>query len=67
MMNPLILRLAIAAAALRRRWHQLRSEGERGNTAEQTVLIALLVVLAITVVGIITAKVVGAANGITLP
>lgn len=66
MMNPLIL-LTIATDALRRRWHQLRTESERGNTAEQTVLIALLVVLAITVVGIITAKVVGAANGITLP
>jgi len=66
-MNPLTLYLAIATDALRRRWLQLRAEGERGNSAEQTALIALLVVLAITVVGIISAKVVGAANGISLP
>lgn len=66
-MNLLIYYLSSAFAATRRRWHHLRTESQRGSTAEQTALIALLVVLAITVVGIISAKVIGAANGITLP
>ena len=66
-MNPLIYYLSATFAAACRRWHQLRTEPQRGSTAEQTALIALLVVMAITVVGIISAKVVGAANGISLP
>jgi len=67
MITRITVHLAIALDALRRRWQQLAAEPQRGSTPEQTALIALLVVMAITVVGIISAKVVSAANGISLP
>lgn len=66
-MNQLTLYLTIALDTVRRRWQNLLTQPQRGNTPEQTALIALLVVMAITVVGIISAKVVGAADGISLP
>ncbi len=67
MTTRLTVHLAIALAAIRRRWQHLVAEPQRGNTPEQTALIALLVIMAITVVGIISAKVVSAASGISLP
>jgi hypothetical protein len=67
MVTRLTVHLALALAVVRRRWQQLLADPQRGNTPEQTALIALLVVMAITVVGIISAKVVSAAGGISLP
>jgi hypothetical protein len=67
MVTRLTVHLAIILAAARHRWQQLVAEPQRGNTPEQTALIALLVIMAITVVGIISAKVVSAASGISLP
>ncbi len=63
-MPPLISLLATALHTARRRWRTARSTPERGDMPDQIVWIALLVVLAITVVGIITAKVIAKANGI---
>lgn len=67
MLTRLSVRLALVLDELRRRWHHLAAEPQRGSTPEQTALIALLVIMAITVVGIISAKVVSAASGISLP
>ena len=66
-MNTLMIHLALAVARLRARWRAAAAEPERGNSAETVVLIALFVLLAITVGGVITAKVTSAANGISLP
>ena len=63
-MFALITHLAGALDTARARWHAARSEPERGDMPDQIVWIALLVVLAITAVGIITAKVIAKANGI---
>lgn len=63
-MHTLILHIAAALDTARTRWHAARATPERGDMPDQIVWIALLVVLAITVVGIITAKVVAKANGI---
>ena len=63
-MEPLIAYLAAALATARTRWRTARSTPERGDMPDQIVWIALLVVLAITVLGIITAKVISKANGI---
>ena len=67
MVTRITVHLALILAAVRRRWRHLLAEPQRGNTPEQTALIALLVIMAITVVGIISAKVVSAASGISLP
>jgi hypothetical protein len=67
MATRLTVHLALVLAAIRRRWMRLVAEPQRGSTPEQTALIALLVIMAITVVGIISAKVVSAASGISLP
>ena len=67
MVTRLTVCLAMALEEVRRRWHRLVAEPQRGSTPEQTALIALLVIMAITVVGIISAKVVSAAGGISLP
>jgi len=67
MVTRITVRLALVLAAARLRWQHLLAEPQRGNTPEQTALIALLVIMAITVVGIISAKVVSAASGISLP
>jgi hypothetical protein len=58
--------LTTALATARGRWHAARATPERGDMPDQIVWIALLVVLAITIVGIITAKVIAKANGIGL-
>jgi hypothetical protein len=63
-MNPLIVYLTATLAMLRSRWRAARRDPERGDMPDQIVWIALLVVLAITVIGSITAKVVAKANGI---
>ncbi|MDT0547711.1 hypothetical protein [Streptomyces lonegramiae] len=56
------------AAALRAHTDPVRrrARGDAGYTTETIVVTALLVILAVTVVGIITAKVLGKANGIDL-
>lgn len=66
-MDRIILRLTVILAAARRRWYQLLAQPERGEVSDYTVVTALVVILAVTVLGIITAKVTGAANGISLP
>jgi hypothetical protein len=63
-MQPLIAYLTTALVTVRARWRAARHDGERGDMPDQIVWIALLVVLAITVLGIITAKVISKANGI---
>jgi hypothetical protein len=63
-MHPLTAYLTAALATARTRWHTARATPERGELPDQIVWIALLVVLAITVIGIVTAKVVAKANGI---
>jgi hypothetical protein len=45
-------------------WGRLKSRDEAGYTTETIVVTALLVVLALTVLGIIAAKVIFKANGI---
>ena len=63
-MQPLTVYLAAILATARTRWRAARTDPERGDMPDQIVWIALLVVLAITVIGIVTAKVVAKANGI---
>ena len=63
-MLPLISYLTAALTTARTRWRTARSAPERGDMPDQIVWIALLVVLAITVLGIITAKVISKASGI---
>lgn len=63
-MEPLIAYLTTALTTARSRWRAARATPERGELPDQIVWIALLVVLAITVIGIVTAKVVAKANGI---
>lgn len=63
-MEPVIAYLTAALATARTRWRAARATPERGDMPDQIVWIALLVVLAITVIGIVTAKVVAKANGI---
>jgi hypothetical protein len=67
MVARLTVHLVLILAAIRSRWQHLVAEPQRGNTPEQTALIALLVIMAITVVGIISAKVISAAGGISIP
>ncbi|WP_239406293.1 hypothetical protein [Frankia sp. Cj3] len=61
--------LTTAARALqahgRRRWDAARAEPDAGYSTEATIIIALLVALAITVVGIISAKVIAKAHSIS--
>lgn len=63
-MQPLIAHLTTALATTRTRWRAARATPERGDMPDQIVWIALLVVLAITAVGVIAAKVLAKANGI---
>jgi hypothetical protein len=67
MVTRLTIRLALVLAAVRLRFERLIAEPERGNTPEQTALTALLVLMAVTVVGIITAVVTGAARSLSIP
>jgi hypothetical protein len=52
-------------SALRSRLAQTRAEPDAGYSTEAVVVIALLVAMAITAVGIIAAKVISAANHIS--
>jgi hypothetical protein len=53
-----------AMALLRNRLAVLRAEPEAGYTTETVVVTALLIVMALTVIGIIAAKVISTANNI---
>ena len=63
-MHLLITCLTKVLTSLRERWRVARQEPERGDMPDQIVWIALLVVLAITAVGVIATKVLAKANGI---
>ena len=54
-MQPPTVYLAAILATARTRWRAARTDPERGDMPDQIVWIALLVVLAITVIGIVTA------------
>ncbi|GAA1025813.1 hypothetical protein GCM10009557_01220 [Virgisporangium ochraceum] len=54
------------SAELRRRWQVVRRTGDGGYSTETVLVTALLVALAIVVVGIIAVKVTGKANSINL-
>ncbi|MCP3800702.1 hypothetical protein NLX83_15650 [Allokutzneria sp. A3M-2-11 16] len=53
-------------AAVTARWEVLRREPDAGYSTETVLVTALLVVAAIAVIAIITAKVIAKARGITL-
>lgn len=57
--------IARMISLLRARLAQIRAEPDAGYSTEAVVVIALLVAMAITAVGIITAKVIAAANHIS--
>lgn len=57
--------IARMISLLRTRLAQTRAEPDAGYSTEAVVVIALLVAMAITAVGIITAKVIAAANHIS--
>lgn len=57
--------LAWVVAALRARLRALRVEPEAGYSTEAVVVIALLVAMAVTAVGIIAAKVIATAHNIS--
>ncbi len=54
------------AADLRHRWHTVRHTKDGGYSTEAVLVTALLVLLAIAVIGIIAGKVTGKADGINL-
>lgn len=58
--------LAYLAAELRHRWQAVRDTKDAGYSTEAVVVTALLVSLAVVVVGIIALKVIGKANSINL-
>ncbi|MDG4764474.1 hypothetical protein O7632_10210 [Solwaraspora sp. WMMD406] len=58
--------LAYLAAELRHRWQAARANPDGGYSTESVLVTALLVTLAIAVIGIIAVKVVGKANSINL-
>lgn len=55
----------LAIAALSQRWQQLRRQPERGDITDNVALMATLAVLALTIVGLLTAKLTGAINSIS--
>ncbi len=62
-MSTLVTRLL---AELRHRWRALRDTKDAGYSTEAVLVTALLVVLAVLVIGIIAIKVTDKANGINL-
>jgi hypothetical protein len=58
--------LTYLATELRRRWQVVRANKDGGYFTEAVLVTALLVALAILVIGIIAFKVIGKANGINL-
>jgi hypothetical protein len=65
-MSTVLAHLLTAAGRLRGRLAEARRAGDAGYTSETVVVTAALVILAITVVAIIVAKVTAAANAIDL-
>lgn len=63
-MNPKITLISHLIETLRSRLQALRSEPDAGYSTEAIVVIALLVAMAITAVGIIAAKVLATAHNI---
>jgi hypothetical protein len=57
---------AYLTAEIRHRWHAIRATNDAGYTTETVLITALLVTLAIVVIGIILVKVTGKANSIDL-
>ena len=66
MLLALYVRTALVAAGIRARYDQVRREPDAGYNTEAVVVIALLAAAAITIVGIIVAKVTARANSINL-
>ena len=64
-MNVLLHAVAQLIGALRQRLRVLRAQPEAGYSTEAVVVIALLVAMAITAVGIIAAKVISSAHNIS--
>jgi hypothetical protein len=62
----LALLTSYLTADLRRRWRTLRDTGDGGYTTEAVITIAVVAAVAITVLGIIAAKVIAKANSINL-
>ncbi len=58
--------LTAVTAQLRRRWQALRATGDAGYSTEAVITIAVVAALALTVLGIIAAKVIAKANSIDL-
>ncbi|BCJ62997.1 hypothetical protein [Polymorphospora rubra] len=58
--------LTYLAAKLRERWQEIRDAKDAGYSTETALVTALLVTLALVVVGIIAAKVAGKADSIDL-
>ena len=56
--------IRILCAVIRTRLARLREQGDAGYTTETVVVIALLVAMALAVLAIITAKVIGKANSL---
>jgi hypothetical protein len=54
------------AAELRHRWRVVRATKDGGYSTEAVLVTALLVALAVLVIGIIAVKVIGKANSINL-
>ena len=65
MVTRLTVRLALVLDATRRRWQQLAADPQRGSVPDETAMIALMVVLAVTVVGIISALCLAAAHAVS--
>ena len=65
-MSTVLAHLLAAAGQLRRRLAEASRAGDAGYTTETVLVTGLLVVLAITVIAIIVAKVTAAANAIDL-
>ena len=62
-MSPL---LAYLTAELRHRWQLVRDTKDGGYTTEQVVVTAVLITIAILVIGIVGAKLVAKANSLNL-
>lgn len=60
------LLLSYLTAEIRHRWKAVRDTKDGGYSTESVLVTALLVVLAIAVIGIIATKVTGKANSINL-
>lgn len=64
-MNRLTRTYYLVIVTLSERWQQLRREPERGDITDNVALMATLAALALTIVGLLTAKLTGAINSIS--